>query len=353
MSCSSKILNLTEPLIDGYPKHAIQLSVLGQHDSALPWILSNYIQLRCPKTITDSKYSSWMDFYFIDPKYTDSLLYTEYFSRGYLLAFHDSNFIEFLIDCINSDYYIYTSVNEFYIPNTSSYQKRFFPHAILIYGYDYEKEVFNVGGFVKEDVGSKFSKFNVSFEELERAYKTLEGIDSDSYLNRFYLMKINPLRTFTFDPIHVKDLITDYLNSENTSERLRGFYNPNTDFHYGMKIYDNLKLYYSLENIEDSDIRPLHILWEHKRLMLTRIKYMLDHNYIKEDTCYENYHNVERNAAICRNIYLKYKVTDDKKMVSKLLSYLDDILKEEKTILQQLLEEMNRALSVNELYQSL
>ncbi|MGG4340444.1 hypothetical protein [Paenibacillus lautus] len=341
MNNDQKILKIAEPAINGYPKHAIQLAVLCQHDSSLSWILSNYIQLRCPKSINDRQYSSWLDFYFIDPKYTDSLLYTELLSRKTILAFHKDNFIDFLISCINLDHYIYTSVNEFYIPHTTAFQKYYFPHSILIFGYDLKKETFNVGGFVNKSIGNKFTRFDVSFKDIEKAYMTLEVTDDDNYLNRFYLMKINHSKKYSFDPVIVKELLQDYLDSKNTSERLRGFYNPNNDFYYGMKIYDNLKLNYNMENIDCSDVRPLYILWEHKACMLTRIKYLSDNNYIKKESFYyKDYNEVERKSLICKNLYLKYQVTRDKKIVYRLLSFLESIIEEEKIILHNLLEDI-------------
>lgn len=343
---NSKILPLKDPIISGYPKHAIQLSVLSQHRSSFSWIMSNYIQTKCSKKINDEKYVSWFDFYFIDPKYTDSLLYTELLSRTTVLKFYGNELSQFLIECINLGYYIYTSVNEFYIPNTPAYQKYYYPHSILLYGYDNLQKSFHVGGFTSnKGEGRKFSKFQVSFADVERAYKSIENIENEHYLSRFYLMKINNSISYDFDVIHVKELLIDYLFSKNTSERFRGYFNPTEDFYFGMKVYENLKLLYGADRyMTEAEIRPLHLLWEHKKCMLSRIDFMINQGFLKDSTIYDEYKEVELLMLKCRNVFLKYRLSQEKNgflsKIPKIGILLDKVIDKESKAINRLLSEI-------------
>lgn len=153
-------------------------------------------------------------------------------------------------------------------------------------------------------------------------------------------MKLNTSKSYQFDIALVKELLGDYLYSQNSSERVRGFYNPTDDYYYGMQVYANLKLHYDVENIIHSDIRPLHVLWEHKKLMFQRIKYMIDKGYLKPDSYLDDYSEIERLALVCRNLLLKYRLSPNKSRIPNLTTQLDAIVEKEKAILDKLLNEI-------------
>lgn len=339
-------LPIAEPLINGYPKHAIQLSILCQYKEALPWILNNYIQLNCSKDFLDlSKQPPvWFDFYFVDPKYVDSLMYIEKLSRT-TVDILEKDILELIITSINSGLYVYTSVDEYYLPGTNAYKSRSQPHSILIYGYDTNSKTLNIGGFLRGNTNVyKYGTYTVTYEEFLQAYNNLNYIDDyDHYLNRIYLMKFNKSRKFEFDIVLVKELLGDYLHSKNSSERLRSFNNPTKDFNFGISVYENLRLFYgNLEsNNNNFDIRPLHILWEHKKCMVERVSYMANHKYISESSLLiSDLMEVERDSLNCRNLLIKYSATKNKEILSKLLTMLINISEKEQGILNTLYKEL-------------
>ncbi|MGG4094482.1 hypothetical protein [Paenibacillus lautus] len=341
------ILPIAEPFINGYPKHAIQLSILCQYNESLPWILSNYIQLKCSKDFLDlsKKSTDWFDFHFVDPKYVDSLMYIEKLSRDTVDKLK-IGILDLLITSINSGLYIYTSVDEYYLPSTNAYKKRSKPHSILIYGYDSNNKILNIGGFSKGATQvNKFRTYTVTYDEFLKAYNSLNYIDNyDHYLNRIYLMKYNTSRIFDFDIVLVKELLGDYLHSKNSSERLRAFNNPSKNYNFGISVYENLISFYKrLENNNNYfDIRPLHILWEHKKCMVERVTYMANHKYISNSSLLiSDLIEIEKFCLNCRNLLLKYRVTKNSEIVSRLLAMLDFILVKEQKILYALYKELD------------
>lgn len=133
---NSNSLPVSYPIVSTYPKHAIPFSILSQNQDFLPWFYSNYIQIKCSKTFMKNYPSDAFDFFTIYPEfYENPSLQSERLSNTTILNLQ-SDIIKFIIDCIDMGYYLYTHVNEYYLPNTHAFKKFNNPHAILIYGYN-------------------------------------------------------------------------------------------------------------------------------------------------------------------------------------------------------------------------
>lgn len=101
--------------------------------------------------------------------------------------------LDILYTAINDGFYIYTHVDEFYVPYSSHTQKRHFFHDILIYGYNQNKKVIYTIGYGSD---GEYSLREISMEDLTTAfysdkYKQEEhNIFDESHI---YLIKTEPV----------------------------------------------------------------------------------------------------------------------------------------------------------------
>lgn len=90
-----------------------------------------------------------------------SHLWTHFESSMIWTHIGDKNFINKIIEAINNGYYIYLTVNEYYIPDRNNYFFSNCVHDIYIYGYDMNKNAFLCAGFnEKQSFSTQYIKFN-------------------------------------------------------------------------------------------------------------------------------------------------------------------------------------------------
>ncbi|PGQ24520.1 hypothetical protein COA05_22895, partial [Bacillus thuringiensis] len=70
------------------------------------------------------------------------------------------------------------------------------------------------------------------------------------------------------------------------------------------------------------DIRNTHILWEHKKVMASRINFMLE-NQIIETKIYQDAKKIEDRALIIRNMFVKYSLVKDNDIILKIVDRLE------------------------------
>lgn len=332
-----KILPITMPPVIGYLHHAYPLSILANDEAYLPWFHSNYIQLYCPPNFQNSSRNRTMKFNFYrrpDQRVSFSpYLKVQLLNRD-LIFKSPTDILPFIVACIDKGYYIQPTVDEYFLPDSAAYQKRPLVHETLIYGYD--KQTFAGIGYNKN---GDYASYHIAFAELEQAVvqADLTGhYDPDG----LRLFKYNSHVRYDFDIYLVREQITDLLHSRNTSHRFRMVANP-ANGAYGLATYPHLKSY--IESLLYSpfsfDIRPAHILWEHKKCMVNRLKYMEGHGYLKsEDGFSMQYEELARKTGMLRMMLLKFKITRSPDLIHRVLSNLDDIGEAEQSLLQDLVK---------------
>ena len=343
-------INSRPPLI-GKLKHAYPLSILSTDDAYLPWFFSNYIQLFYPKA-RGFPYAT-VDF-FHPPQYPSlSLLNIQLFNRRILEKIGAMPLNEFLVRCVDDELYVRLYVDEFFIPDRTAYKRAYMPHKLLLFGYDRRLSCFDIIGFRKN---GQYAPSRVNFADLERAFysaklteevQTVERDDRDLALGNpaeIWLARLNRERKCIFDVQLVIEQLVDYLSSENTAMRFRmldtSYYGQEGS---GMDVYGCIRrrLEYSLEHPDFCDFISLHILWEHKKCMLLRIKYMEEHRYLDPgDLLFEAYKEIESQAQILRMMILRFQMQRDRRIVERLISRLDQCSQMEEPLLKKLLEKI-------------
>lgn len=96
---------------------------------------------------------------------------------------------------------------------------------------------------------------------------------------------------------------------------------------FGIKTYGLLKQTLSkvLHNeMEFNDIRPLHVISDHKLMMCERLKYLANAGVIEaNDYIIDEYLTIKNISLTNRNLYLKFLITKEYSLINKIIYNLD------------------------------
>ncbi|WMJ86430.1 carbohydrate-binding protein [Anaerocolumna sp. MB42-C2] len=334
-----KILPMKYPEITSYPHHANLLSILSYNEDKMSWFYNYYFQLAIYKE-GDNR----LDFnigYSINqfikncPYITHHGLSREFINKKCL------SFSDFIIDSVNLGYYVYFVVDKFYIP---AYGMNYHvQHDMLVYGYNTEKQTANIADFFK---GGKYNYTECSFSEMEEAY--FAGNDLD-WLDGVILLKENS-NGFIFNIDLLKNYITDYLNSYNSNNRTVIINNSLTDdkYAFGLSIYDILEKHIKKTSQGIFDIRPYHVLWDHKKYILLLIKYLFKNGMLKNADYFNKcFTLIEHKALMLRNLMLKYKISGNSLIIDKLINITRNLAQNEEQYLREMLENISDTFCYN------
>ncbi|MCY9530256.1 hypothetical protein M5X04_13105 [Paenibacillus alvei] len=336
----NKILPFHYPTVTTYPNHAFILSGCTAYEQFSSFFYSGYIQLQSKNEVTKDPDSNnlLIDFYTTDIEYDHTPFIKIQRLPKMTIDKLNINIIDFIIESIEQDYYFFAFVNEQYIPGSPAYQKYYWRHMILIYGFDQDKQIFNTAGFFG---GNKYSVSTASFEQVEQAYYSHDSscIDGKDFMNHLLFYSFNKHGKYDFDIHSVHEQLQDYYYSRNTSKRHRAFRNP-LKGKYGLQIYDDFKIH--LDNVINGGRFKRHsfqLLWEHKRTMLERINYMVGHNYLtNSEQNYNNYSVLEKKTNILRMMMIKSLFNKDHYDIEKMIYIVDEIKDYERSALETLIE---------------
>ena len=119
-----------------------------------------------------------------------------------------------------------------------------------------------------------------------------------------------------------------------------------SDTTFGVEVYDR-----ALERIEkqmakdepDFDIRALHIMYDHKVLMLERIKYLMANGYLNYDEdLIKSYEEVVKNILAARNLLIKISISEDVSEASRFKTYFNLAKEKEVAVLLEVLSRLDQ-----------
>lgn len=337
-------LPVGRPPIIGYLHHAFPLAILSKNEQYLPWFHSQYIQVYCPVNLAsgpDPERKRKFNFY--RPPGYDSASFAGLsmvrLNREVVLA--NGLVVDLIRRALLTGRYVQVCVDECEIPGKKAFQKKHFLHELFIYGFDDETQCVETLGF--QDNGD-FGSLVVAYGDLQRAFDA--GVSGNGYdPDGVRMFGLDETVSFHFDILTVLDGLEDYVFSRNTSERFRLLAKP-TDEVFGLATYRCLidacaqLFHYPLWY----DIRPLHILWEHKVCMLARIRYLEREGYLNvADGFGALYEPIERGAHTLRMMMLKLRVSGDAQILKRIISQLTALAEEEGRLLACLLKTLRVA----------
>ncbi len=318
-------LPLAKSPVEGLQYLAYILGILLYYEECLPWFYSNYIQL-----VWRSDFTSHLTFF---PNWfsMNPWLDVQVFKKD-TMKINNINIHHLITNCINSKIYFYSSFDEFYVPHKHAYGKKHFQHDFMIYGYDSIQKEYMLLGYTDKHT---FETTRISFAQIEEAF-----FSNAFGTENVHLIGKKDNYKYDFDLQLVYEMLEDYINSRNSSERCRMYGEILTNRVFGFDVYKCMREYFNLllNDTADFDIRPLHILYEHKKCMILRLKYMYENNFIEDCShLYDNYRHIENEVLAMRNLQIKYAISKDKRFLNKIVDMLSKMEQKEKILIEELL----------------
>ena len=104
------------------------------------------------------------------------------------------------------------------------------------------------------------------------------------------------------------------------------------------------RLQYSLKHPEFCDIVSPHILWEHKKCMLTRIRYLQDHfDLDPTGSLYEAWKEIEGQARVVRMMVLRFGMRRDRNVLDRAIERLGLVADKERALLERTIRQLETA----------
>ena len=309
---------LVKPPIIAYQYHAYSLGALFQNATFIDYFMCNYINIFYNKRLCNkANFTSEDDKYFDEmPSFTRN---TISFQNNFLFDYSCDSFTKMVMFMIENEYYINGFINEYYVPDRTSYRSCYFRHDFLIYGYDYEQKVFNSIGY---NSNWDYKEHYIPFEDFYYGIKSVKGT------NWIHFFKNIKEYKYSFDITNFKKQLYNYLNSVNTNNNLEN------DCFYGINVYHAFAI--DIEaNPKYIDLRYVRLLLEHKRCMYLRIQYLITNGYLEDDNYLSAYSEIVRIFEIIFNITMKNNKSN--KCTDRILNYLQSSIEKETKILTRVL----------------
>lgn len=337
MRYMKKKLVIKETPLNGYMEDAYSLTVALTKESSYEWIYSNYIQLVFQNPIIyDNQPIKFFKISFKNGHIWDAecpLLCCDSITREMIGAMN-IDIVDFVCISISCNNYVKLYLDEYYLPYRFLYKKTHYIHESLFFGFDYDKNELYGLAYVSDEKGYHFKEFTVCMNDVRQAYNAL--VDEGVQKERITLMSCNREKYFEFDKKAVRNSIYEYINSIQTDLRYAEINNPNKKYIFGLNIYDALINYYE-KGAKSKSVIPLHIIYEHKKLMLDRIMYMIDNQYINyNQKIINDYLKIIKEAYKCKLLFLKYSYSDTESAYKKLEKCINEIKILDKNLMESL-----------------
>lgn len=333
-----KILELGEPISATYSHAAHTLAILANDKSSKPWLMNCFIQIFGG----EDDFLDYQDFGFMECP----LIHTQHIGID-MVDIGWKNRIDFIKKAIIKDYYIYAEMNVSKI-NVYGVNKPF-AHDALIYGFDEENKQFLISDFFGL---KKYGSAWISEQELENAlYLDEESFGKTGiFFNDIFLLKIKYDERAIFSTKKVIDTLWAYeqgipisLGYNNRFKPL--FADEKNNFLFGIQCYQ--LLYNMLEACNQNKKLPsrwrqvVYLFYEHKRIMVERLKFMKEKECLKNAEKYlEIYKKIRDKHEIILMLFIKYALTYKKNILSHILSEINEVVREERLILPDLINDI-------------
>lgn len=335
-----KLLPITEPIIKAYPDYVYPLSVLMNHTETKAWLYCNFLQLY----FLPADSASSLRYYYTDinnrlwnvrnPLLNYQVIHKEMLDR------YNIDSIDFIIDSLNSGYYLYLYLDEYYLPNRISYKREHYIHTTFFYGYDNEEKKLYSYGY---DDTRHFVYETLDFDLVKQAYDGCEKAKFED-LDMIYLFQYNKQGAlYEFDMKSLIRQIREFLNSTKSSDYYDNCFNSRESMFFGMDALRQFREYFIHANQEQifHYNKNIYILWEYVLLMNKRIEYLIHQDYLASDSaCVEQFITLEGKYKSLISTYIKYIEVRSEKLQQKILTIYDNNMEKLQQALQLLLGDL-------------
>jgi len=263
-----------------YPSSTYPLSIASSHYDISNILASYYINICFPK-LTHNKPSALTPFLRCDHFAKLGLFESEQLEDTCDIS-SEQAVIEWIIESIKNRWYVYSTVNEYYVIKTESYQQKHFPHPGLIYGCNFSEKTFNWAAYLYLDNKRRYNTVCMNFTDAFLALTSMLG-ERAKYPDWQNIIRVRPCKYLLpqLDLINAGKQIGNYLKS-------RGFYKfgqdngisempdnewvkikANSLYNWGLDTYSTYSefLINSVHNNIPIDMRSTRAFMEHKNIM--------------------------------------------------------------------------------------
>lgn len=346
---SQCILPLAEIEISAWPEQNFLFGLLLMQETGEDWIMNQFIQLRGAHYMRP-QYGA-VDFsvtfypygiHQLTPNLFDFCPFiNKYTLPRSFVAGNYGRFHEFVRLALDNGYYLSTFLDQFFREDRNGQYG--FRHPNFIYGYDdAEESVYLADNFER----GKYGRKKITYSQLDRAFELVPG---DLWEVSVFLYKVVPYRHSFYTP-YIKEQIADYLNPGEGICYFNRTVCQNPSYHgedytnevfFGIECYQLLLHYLNSVSLGDSqypdkDWRSFVVLVDHKHLMVQRYEYMTKHGVMSENKyLYEALVGLEKDCMIAQNMFIKYTVTEDEKILQRLIQRIKEISEKDICCMEQ------------------
>jgi len=353
-------LPLTPPPVSAYLFYLYPLSILSTGTSHLPWLYSSFGQLfrqpggelkfyHHPHSTTHSTRDAYTT---TCPCLDIQTLDQDLVARG------PEGIVSFATRCLREAIYVQVDVDFYHIPRRPQYHRHHFLHEILLSGVDPARQAFEATGY--GDTGRPATTW-LAYEDLERGVATpRDDLLRDATANGrpeldwlreslagrplLVLYRHRPHISCELDLHLLAEQLSDYLEARNSSERYRLLAPPASTL-WGLDVYLYLEdILGNPSRCSDGLAIPFRVLWEHKTLMLSRVRWLRRHSEVRIDV--EVAAILEQVAArlhSLRLVLLRWEETRRPEALRRCIELLREAREVEREALSKLLGEVERA----------
>jgi len=319
-----KELAMHEPMIKGFNIYGSLFSILKDTEEVKNWICNNFIQLRYLGGDNVVFFETYRQTLYNCPNITVSRV-----CRNQLKLKWSNDILNFVKEMIDENYYVLLYIDRYYI--TSMNRTCSSTHELFIYGYDFDNKVLFCADNIAE---GQYRQFQCPMDEFEKAYWSLP--------DNTYWTDIHCITTeFSSDildkiklPIIYK-LLKDYINSDVTVIFGERFSIQTYGFQIHNEINNNIK---NIEANKKIDIRPIYTIFEHKDVMIYRLKCLNEFlETDKFDPLIKAYMEIRDLYEIISGLIVKYNVTFKSKIVTNICEHFEKAIDLEKSLFDDLM----------------
>lgn len=280
--------------INSFLYEALPLCVVLSRPNLYGWFLNHYVDLYLCSAKKQDVYHYYRvrhaecNFYFGYSK-LDEVIATSLVESKVIRD--KLGIVDFLKANIDAGNYALVFLNEWAIPQKTSYHRNHWYHESLVYGYDDQKGVFHCISF---DARRTFTSFPVDYRDFAEGFNMIcdDPGDIGPYLKYVRLLRPSP-HTYTFDLDRFRRQLDAYIAgkmdwADRCNLDLVDLSTPRDcwEYTFGCNICDKLVDIFRhpapSSNYVDSshdvfhffEYYDFHILYEHKRLMRKRLDYI-------------------------------------------------------------------------------
>lgn len=328
------------PAVKVYTTHAYHLSIAAGHTDFMPWFCSNYLHLMSFMDFSHSPHVP-LNFYLgtiawdFNLYRSMPLIDRQVITRTTLRDIFRKSVIEFIKESIQANCYVYLHVNDYYIEGRPNWKQT---HEILVYGYDDERKTVDAVSYF----GEFYSSRALRYADFQLAYDSLEP---EQKFQNIYMLSVSPNRFYRVDARFMQKELGLFLNADTTEvEAAFGHLrNPRDLQVFGKRCYT-----YMRANVRQymKDVRPLHLLWEHKNCMLTRLDHLQEHGLISErdkETLSDGFNTIASQLLAARNMQIKNMVFAKAGLESAIVRTLHEVEEREDELMRTMIAALRPA----------